>query len=134
MKKFLTCLFLSCTVIANVYLIFYWQPENKVVGQEEASKEVVSYSKSLYKLEKENALQQLSPENKKEYEKIMKKLSAFDAGKIKEYYEYSDEEEGILNIFKLLKKRLTAEDYKKIQEISSVFLDIDRINEKVKNN
>lgn len=134
MKRILIYLSLICAIIANIYLIFYWQPKNKVVVQKEVSKEVVSYSKSLYKFEKEDSLQQLSPENKKEFEKIMKKLSTFDAGKIREYYEYSNEEEGILNIFKLLKKRLTTEDYKKIQEIGSLFLDIDRINEEIKKN
>jgi hypothetical protein len=134
MKKNLLCLFLICAVIANIYLIFYWNPKNKVVNQEEVSKEVVSYSKSLYKFDKENSLQQLSTDNKKELEKIMKKLSTFDYGKIKEYYEYPNEEEGLINIFKLLRKRLTTEDYKRIQEISSVFLDIDGINKKIKNN
>lgn len=134
MKKILIYLFLTFTIITNIYLIFYWEPQNKVVIQEEASKEVISYSKSLYKLDKDEVLKRLSPDNKKDLEKIIKKLSTFDLGKIQEYYEDSDEEEGIINIFTLLKKRLTTEDYKKIQEISSPFVDITSINKKIKNN
>lgn len=134
MKKISIYLFLTLTIVINIYLIFYWDPQSKVVIQEEVSKEVVSYSKSLYKLDKEEILKQLSPDNKKEFERIIKKLSAFDMGKIQEYYEDPDEEEGIINIFALLKKRLTTEDYKRIQEISSPFVDISRINEKIKKN
>lgn len=133
MKKFLIYLFLTCTIIINIYFMFYWEPQNKTIIQEEVSKEVISYSKSLYKLNKEDALRQLSPDNKKELEKIIKKLSTFDMGKLQEYYEEPNEEKGIINIFTLLKKRLTTEDYKKIQEISSPFVDISRINEEIKN-
>lgn len=134
MKKFLIYLFLTCTIMVNIYFIFYWEPQSKTIIQEEVSKEVISYSKSLYKLDKGEVLKQLSPDNKKEIEKIIKKLSTFDMGKIREYYEDANEEEGIINIFMLLKKRLTTEDYKKIQEISSPFVEISRINEKIKKN
>ena len=34
--------------------MFYWEPQNKTIIQEEVSKEVISYSKSLYKLNKED--------------------------------------------------------------------------------
>ena len=30
MKKILIYLFLICAVITNIYLIFYWEPQNKV--------------------------------------------------------------------------------------------------------
>lgn len=61
-----------------------------------------------------------------------KKLSAFDIGKIKEYYEDTNDNESLIEIFKILKRRLTTEDYKKIQEISSSFLDIQEINKRIK--
>ena len=123
MKKIATYLLLLCAVIINVYLIFYWEPQNRVISQE-VSKETISYSKSASKLDIEKALEQLSSNDRKDFEKIIKKLSTFDRGKIKEYYESSNEEEGIKSIFRLLRKRLTKEDYQRIKKISYSFLDL----------
>ena len=133
MKKIVLYSFLACMVIINMYLIFYWQPQNRVINQEEVSKETLSYSKSVYKLDKGKVLEQLSSDDRKDFEKIIKKLSTFDIGKIKEYYENSNEEESIKNIFRLLKKRLTTEDYERIEKISYSFLDLERLNIIIKN-
>ena len=114
MKRKLIYLFLVCIVITNIYLIFYWEPQSKIVTQEEVSNETLSYSQSTYKLEIGKVLEQLSSDDKKDFEKIIKRLSTFDIGKIKEYYENPNEEESIKNIFTLLKKRLTTEDYQKM--------------------
>jgi hypothetical protein len=134
MKRILIYLVLIFAVIANIHLMFYWEPQSKVVSQPKDSKEVVSYSKSIYKLEKGKILEKLSSNDKKDLEKIIKKLSAFDIGKIKEYYENFNDEEGVVNIFRLLKKRLTIEDYERIHEISASFLDFNSIEKKIKNN
>lgn len=134
MKKFVRYLILVCAVITNIYLMFYWKPQDKVINQEEVSKEAISYRKSVYKLDKGNLLEQLSVNDKKDFERIIKKLSAFDIGKIKEYYEYSNEEEGVINIFRLLKKRLITEDYIRMQEMSYSLVDLQIINEVIKNN
>jgi len=134
MKKVAIYLILVFTVMINIYLIFYWEPGNRVVNKEYSSKEAISYSKSVYKLDKEKALEKLSPDDKKNFEKIIGKLSAFDLGKMKNYYEDSNDEEGTVNVFKLLRKRLTTEDYKQIHEISASFLDLERIDERIKNN
>lgn len=132
MKRYLIVLFLFITVIMNVYLVFYWEPQSQLGTQKEDVEAVASYTKSIYKVDKGKVFEQLSPENKKELEQIMKKLSSLDMGRIKEYYEESNEEKGVLDAFKLLKKRLSSEDYNKLQEISSSFLDIKRVNEKMK--
>ncbi|MFW2489871.1 hypothetical protein ACN077_15075 [Clostridium chromiireducens] len=132
MKKYLIVLFLFITVIMNIYLVFYWEPQGQMSAKKEDVETVVSYTKSIYKVNKGKILEQLSPENKKELEQIMKKLSALDMGRIKEYYEEPDEEKGVINAFKLLKKRLSSEDYNKLEQLSSSFLDIKRINEKIK--
>ena len=134
MKKVAIYLILVFTVMINIYLIFYWEPGNRVVNKEYSSKEAISYSKSVYKLDKEKALEKLSPDDKKNFEKIIGKLSAFDLGKMKNYYEDSNDEEGTVNVFKLLRKRLTTEDYKQIHEISASFLDLKRIDQRIKNN
>ena len=133
MKRKLIYLFLVCIVITNVYLIFYWEPQSKMVTQDEVSKETISYSQSIYKLDKGSILEKLSSSDKRDFEKIIKKLSTFDLGKIKEYYEDSNDEEGVVSIFKLLMKRLTTEDYKQIYQISASFLDLERINQRIKN-
>jgi len=134
MKKNLIYLVLICAVIANIYLIFCWEPQSKVAVQPKDSKEVVSYSKSVYKLEKGKILEKLSSNDKKDFEKIIKKLSTFDIGKIKEYYQDFNDEEGVISIFKLLRRRLTIEDYERIHEISASFLDFNSIEKKIKNN
>ena len=134
MKRKLIYLFLVCIVITNVYLIFYWEPQSKMVTQDEVSKETISYSQSIYKLDKGSILEKLSSSDKRDFEKIIKKLSTFDLGKIKEYYEDSNDEEGVVSIFKLLRERLTAEDYKQIHQISASFLDLDSIDQRIKNN
>ncbi len=125
MKRKFIYLFLTFVIITNIYLIFCWEPQNKITTQKYLSKENISYSESLYKLDKEKALEQLSADDKKDFEKIIKRLSTFDIGKIKEYYKDSNEKQGMMNIFALLKKRLTTQDYKKIERISSSFVDLD---------
>lgn len=132
MKKKLIYLFSICIVIVNTYLIFYWEPQSKVVTQKEVSKEAISYSQSVYKLDKRKVLERLSSDDKRDLEKIIKKLSAFDLGRIKEYYEDYNDEEGAVSIFRLLRERLTTEDYKQIHEISSSFLDLEKIEKKIK--
>jgi hypothetical protein len=104
MRKIVIYLLLVYAVIINIYLIFYWEPQSRVINQKEVSNQTLSYSKSVYKLEPEKALKQLSYDDRKDFEKIIKKLSTIDIGKIKAYYENSNEEESIKNIFTLLKK------------------------------
>lgn len=127
MKRILIYLFLICIVMTNIYVMIFWEPPGKVVIKQKISKEVVSYSKPVYKLDKTKIFERLSSNDKMEFDKIINRLSAFDIGKIKEYYEDSNDEEGAKNIFKLLKKRLTLEDYTRIHEISSSFLEFDNI-------
>ena len=134
MKRKLIYLFLVCILITNSYLIFYWEPQSKTIIQDEVSKQTISYSQSVYKLDKGSVLEKLSSDDKRDFEKIIKKLSAFDLGKIKEYYEDPNDEEGVISIFKLLKKRLTTEDYRQIHQISSSFLDLERIDTIIKKN
>ena len=128
MKKVAIYLILVCAVIINIYLILYWEPQNTVINQEEVSNKTLSYSQSTYKLESRKVLDQLSSDDRKDFEKIIKKLSTFDIGKIKEYYENSNQDESIKSIFTLLKKRLTTEDYERMKKISYSFLDLERYN------
>lgn len=135
MKRFFTYLLIMCIVLMNIYLMFYWHPVDSIYTENDISKEVISYSKSLYKTNKKNALYQLEDTEKKELEAIIYKLSALDMGKIENYIEDSDEDRGVVNIFKLLKKRLSGEDYNRIREICSIFLDIDELEKQMwKNN
>lgn len=131
MKRFVVCVTLIFTLIVNICLIFYWQPQEKNIENKNISKEVVSYEKNLYKIDKNQILEKLSSDDKKDLEKILKKLSTLDMGKIKENFEGSDND-GIIKSFMLIKKRLADDDYKRIEEISSPFLDIDEIHKEMK--
>lgn len=130
MKKFLTYLLLLCAMIMNIYLIFYWQPIDNN-DEKKVSKEVTAYSKSLYKVNKDEALNELTDADKKDLDTIIYKLSAFDIGKIKNYSQDYDEEEGVINTFKLLKTRLSGKDYKRVKDICSMFLDIEELEKQL---
>ena len=132
MKKIFIWLILIFTVSINIYLAFCWQPEGKRVIQEYNSNEVISYEKKLYKIDKNKILEKLSSDDKRNLEKITKKLSTLDMRKIKGYFEDLNDEKGVINTFVLLKKRLSSDDYKKIEEISNSFLDMDEINKEIK--
>lgn len=134
MKKNLACIVLIFTIILNVYLMFYWNPGSEYVNEKNNSEQTVTCSESLYKVDKDKAIKELTDEERKNLETIMGKLSAFDLGKIKEYIADPNDEEGIKSIFMLLRKRLTSEDYETIKNISSKFLDIERVNQLLKNN
>lgn len=133
MKKIFIYLIITFTLIVNIYLIFCWQPQGKNVAHENTSEEVVSYKNNLYKIDKNQILARLSSDDKKDLEKILKRLSTLDMGKIKEYFEDSNDDEGVVNSFLLLKKRLADEDYKKVEEISAPYLYIDQIHKEMKN-
>lgn len=131
MKRFFTYLILTSAVIMNIFLIFYWQPVDNMYLEDGVSEEVTTYSKSLYKINKDMALDKLEEKDKEELERIIYKLSAFDIGKIENYIQDSDEDKGLINTFKILKKRVSEEDYKKIKEICSMFLDIDELEKEI---
>lgn len=133
MKKIFVYSVMIVTLIINIYFIFYWQPQEKYVAHENKSEEVISYQNNLYKIDKNQILVSLSSDEKKDLEKIFKKLSTLDMGKIKEYFEDKNDNEGVVNSFLLLKKRLAEEDYKRVEEISAPYLDIDQIHKEMKN-
>ena len=72
--KCITYLLLVCEIIINIYLISYWKHKTKSLIKKNVSKETLSYSKSIYNLELGRVLEQLSSDNRKDFEKIIKKL------------------------------------------------------------
>lgn len=131
MRRFLTFLLLLCAVLMNMYLIFYWKPVDNHYSEKKISEEVISHSKSIYKINKDEVLDKLTDTDKGELEKIIYKLSSFDIGKIKKYIQDDNEEMGIVNAFKVLKTRLSLKDYERIKDICSRFLDIDELEKKI---
>ena len=131
MKRFCTYLILMAAILMNIYLIFYWYPIDGTYIKGDISKEVISYSKSIYKVNKKDVINKLQDNDKKELETIIYKLSAFDIGKIDNYIEDSYEDRGIINTFKIFKKRLSEEDYNRIKEICSMFLDINELEKQL---
>lgn len=130
MKRTLTVIFMCFALAMNIYLIFYWQPKDAkvITTSNNDSVSVLSYSKSMYKVNKNNIMNILSEDDKKDLTKIICKLSTSDIGKVKEAFDLEDENEGLVTAFKVFKTRLSTQDYKKIRDIFSKFIDIDYLD------
>ena len=130
MKRILTIIFMVFALSMNIYLVFYWQPKDTkvIVGEKNDSVSVLSYSKSIYTVDKNNILNILSEDDKKDLMKIIYKLSTSDIGKIEEAFKLDDENIGVINAFKIFNSRLSTQDYIKLREIFSKFIDIDYLD------
>ena len=135
MKKIITIIFMIVAFLMNIYLIFYWKPnENKFTNiKNDESISVMSNSKSIYTVSKENINDVLSQEEKNELKTIVNKLSTVDIGNLGHIvnldYEINFEVENkeLIQAFRIFKTRLSSEDYSKIRDIFSKFIDIEYI-------
>ncbi|WP_315081627.1 hypothetical protein [uncultured Clostridium sp.] len=127
MKRILTITFMCFALLMNIYLIFYWQPKDAkaIIARNNDSVSVLSYSKSMYTVNKNNIMNILSEDDKKDLTRIVYKLSTSDIGKVEEAFNLEDENEGLITAFKVFETRLSTQDYKKIRNIFSEFIDID---------
>ncbi|AOR22616.1 hypothetical protein [Clostridium taeniosporum] len=130
MKKIITIIFMIFALLMNIYLIFYWKPnDTKLVNiKNNDSVEAVSYSKSIYKVNKNIIMDVISDEDKKQLNIIMDKLSTSDMGKIEEAFNLDDENKGIIQAFKIFKTRLSIQDYLDLRNIFSKIIDINYLD------
>ncbi|KAI3347994.1 hypothetical protein FDB55_01530 [Clostridium botulinum] len=131
MKRILTIIFMCFALLMNIYLIFYWQPNKDtkaIINKNNDSISVLSYSKSIYTVSKDNIINILSEDDKKDLTKIVYKLSTSDIGRVKEAFNLEDENKGVITAFKVFETRLSTQDYKKIRGIFSKFIDIDYLD------
>ncbi|MBN1057392.1 hypothetical protein DWV13_10405 [Clostridium botulinum] len=131
MKRILTIIFMCFALLMNIYLIFYWQPNKDtkaIINRNNDSISVLSYSKSIYTVSKDNIINILSEDDKKDLTRIVYKLSTSDIGRVKEAFNLEDENKGVISAFKVFETRLSTQDYKKIRGIFSKFIDIDYLD------
>ncbi|ACD52996.1 UNVERIFIED_ORG: hypothetical protein B2H98_16330 [Clostridium botulinum] len=131
MKRILTIIFMCFALLMNIYLIFYWQPNKDtkaIINKNNDSISVLSYSKSIYTVSKDNIINILSEDDKKDLTRIVYKLSTSDIGRVKEAFNLEDENKGVITAFKVFETRLSTQDYKKIRGIFSKFIDIDYLD------
>lgn len=135
MKKVITYVFMGFAVIMNAYLIFYWNPKDysyKTAKLDNDCISVISYSKPIYTKNKDTIEKNLCDEDKKDLNRIISKLSTTDIGRIKECLKIKDDTKSVVEIFKIFSTRLSSNDYLRVREICSDFIDIKYLDENLK--
>lgn len=114
------------------------ESSNKILNEEEKNTEVqendtkdnkegneaIQSNASLFTVKKEEILDKLSFKDKTKLLSVANKMSAVDVERIRESLEKNNEKEGAAEVFKVIKRRLTDEDYKQIKEILSPYINI----------
>ena len=158
MKKiYLVLIFV--TIIINMYLIFMWNPSVNSIDVTVSSYESMGniLDNNLDKndtmshlnndkqkdnniLEKEllysnqgELLENLNHKDIQDLNKILNKLSTSDLSKWSELKNEEDNDK-IIEFFKLMNRRMSKEDYDKIKKIMGKILDIDIIESIIENN
>lgn len=93
------------------------------VSNEEKEEPVIT----VFKVDKNTIMDKLSVSEKMKLINLSKKLSVIDYGRIKEYLESGEEYDSAVAIFRILKSRLTNDDYKEIKEILTPYIDLEKI-------
>lgn len=88
------------------------------------NKEAIQSNASLFTVKKEEILDKLSFKDKTKLLSVANKMSAVDVERIRESLEKNNEKEGAAEVFKVIRRRLTDEDYKQIKEILSPYINI----------
>ena len=97
--------------------------ENDTKDNKEGN-EAIQSNASLFTVKKEEILDKLSFKDKTKLLSVANKMSAVDVERIRESLEKNNEKEGAAEVFKVIKRRLTDEDYKQIKEILSPYINI----------
>lgn len=98
--------------------------ENNTKDNNKESNDAVQSNASVFTVKKEEIIDKLSFKDKTKLLSLANKMSAVDVERIRESLEKSDEKEGAAEVFKVIKRRLTDEDYKQIKEILSPYINI----------
>lgn len=137
MRKIITYVFMGVAVIMNAYLIFYWNPKDytdKIAKSQNDCINVMSYSKPIYTKNKDTIKENLCDEDKKDLNRIISKLSTTDIGRIKECLKIKDDTKSVVGTFKIFSTRLSRNDYLRVREICSDFIDLKYLDEELKKN
>lgn len=73
-------------------------------------------------------INKIDSEEKEEINNVLKKLSITDCSKIDNFLNQEDNNKGLNEAFQFIRKRLSAEDYDRFQEILSKYVDFTNVN------
>ncbi|MGL4570318.1 MAG: hypothetical protein ACRCVJ_04570 [Clostridium sp.] len=100
------------------------ETETKEENKDE-QKEVVSNNITIFNVKKEEIIDRLTFKEKTKLLSVANKMSAVDVERIKESLMNKGEKEGSVEALKVIKRRLTTEDYKDVKDILSPYINID---------
>lgn len=98
--------------------------ENDTKDNNKESNDSVQSNASVFTVKKEEIIDKLSFKDKTKLLSVANKMSAVDVERIRESLEKNNEKEGAAEVFKVIRRRLTDEDYKQIKEILSPYINI----------
>ena len=130
MKRFFYYSIMFVAVLITTYFVVLFEPYDNSVSEnssitenDDTSIEVIApvQEESIFKVDQDIIKSKISSSDKEKINLINHKLSTTDLSKIESYKE--NEEDGVIDIFKLLEKRLSEDDYSEIKSILSPYID-----------
>ena len=154
MKKVFVGLVILLAGFTTIYTIFFWEPKsvedmvnlgevtNEDVNsengekevdsrEEEASKEVSVDVNPILKVSVDDIYNEMPRKDYEELKKVIITMSTSDIGMIEDSINGEDKETGITNVISILKTRLSSDDYEKIKNILSPYINFNNIKENV---
>lgn len=154
MKKVFVGLVILLAGFTTIYTIFFWEPKSvedmvnlgevtnedvksengkKEVDsrEEEASKEVSVDVNPILKVSVDDIYNEMPRKDYEELKKVIITMSTSDIGMIEDSINGEDKETGITNVISILKTRLSSDDYEKIKNILSPYINFNNIKENV---
>ena len=154
MKKVFVGLVIILASVTTIYTIFFWEPKsvedmvnlggvtNEDVNSENGEKEVESKEEEeskevsvevdpILKVSVEDIYNEMPRKDYEEVKKVITTMSTSDIGMIEDAINSEDKESGITNAISVLKTRLSSEDYEKIKNILSPYVNFNNIKENV---
>lgn len=108
--------------------------DNQSAEEENSPKNQYPDSSAVFKVDAYKIKGELSFLDKARILELAAKIPPSDYYKLKNYLTNYDPVEGIINTFSLLKLRLNNQDYESIKKIAAKYLDVDCIEQYIKNN
>ena len=154
MKKVFVGLVILLASFTTIYTIIFWEPKsvedmvnlgavtNEDVNSENGEKEVESKEEEeskevsvdvdpILKVSVEDIYNEMPRKDYEELKKVITTMSTSDIGMIEDTINGEDKESGMRNAISILKTRLSSEDYEKIKNILSPYVNFNNIKENV---
>ncbi|NLP27771.1 MAG: hypothetical protein GX370_03210 [Clostridia bacterium] len=103
--------------------------KEKKVEEEKNKEEEYPESTAVFKVQSSEIIDKLTISEKTKLLALRQKISPVDYAKINNYLLDENSTRGIIKTFALLKARLSQEDYDKIKDIASKYIDVDCVED-----